>query len=240
MEFKRTFTPESKSTWEVFNRGNGFYIPPYQREYGWDEGNIRRLFEDVGHGLMQLLRKEEKNSITFIGTLIVIDDAKPEEIAPNISRSDIPDNIFPVIDGQQRLTTILLMNICLHDEIRRRSIKFEESEDTPFKWLCDRTNDVSLDLQMKFLEDKIRPEDSIYKWQPRMIRAYIDSWGREEHEAKYESPIAAFIHGYAKHIYSGNENVTNKPYLGDGYINRSDVLGTNYGKIRGLIKMVAG
>ena len=38
MELKKIFTAESKSTWDVLNRGIGFYIPPYQREYDWDEG----------------------------------------------------------------------------------------------------------------------------------------------------------------------------------------------------------
>ena len=121
MELRKTFPAESKSVSEVLKRGSGFYIPPYQRQYGWDEGHIRRLFEDINHGLVQLLAKEKKDSITFIGTLIVIDDLPRDTITPNISRSDMPDSILAIIDGQQRLTTISLMNICLHDEIKRRS-----------------------------------------------------------------------------------------------------------------------
>ena len=245
MELKKIFTAESKSTWDVLNRGIGFYIPPYQREYDWDEGHIKRLFEDISHGLMQLLRKKEKDSITFIGTLIVIDDARPETIAPNISRSDIPDKILSVIDGQQRLTTILLMNICLHDEIRRRSIKFEKGDTFAFEWLYDRINQISLELQETFEEDKRRGE-GVYQWQPRMIRAYVDSWARSEREAKYKSPIAAFIHGYSKHIYNENENKTNKPYMGEGLytgegnIDKSEVLWTNYETIRNLVEEVSG
>ena len=239
MELKKIFTAESKSTWDVLNRGTGFYIPPYQREYDWDEGNIRRLFEDINHGLMQLLRKEEKDSITFIGTLIVIDDVRPETIAPNISGSDIPDKVLSVIDGQQRLTTIMLMNICLHDEIMRRSINFEQETEPAFEWLCDRTNQICLDLQETFEEDKRRGE-GVYQWQPRMIRAYVDSWARQEREAKYESPIASFIHGYTKHVHNGNGNQTNQPYLADGYINKADVLWKNYDEIRNRIRMISG
>ena len=245
MELKKIFTAESKSIWDVLDRGTGFYIPPYQREYDWDEGHIKRLFEDIGHGLMQLLRKEEKDSITFIGTLIVIDDARPETIASNISRSEIPNKILPVIDGQQRLTTILLMNICLHDKIRKYSIEFNDKDEPAFEWLYKKTTEVSLELQETFEEDK-RQGEAVYQWQPRMIRAYVDSWARSEGEAKYESPIAAFIHGYSKHIYNDNENKTNKlytgedPYTGEGYINKSDVLWKNYEKIQELIDVVSG
>ena len=240
MELKKIFTAESKSIWDVLDRGTGFYIPPYQREYDWDEGHIKRLFEDIGHGLMQLLRKkEEKDSITFIGTLIVIDDTRPETIAPNIPRSDIPDKILSVIDGQQRLTTILLMNICLHDQIRRRSIEFEAKDEPAFEWLYDRTTEVIAELQETFEEDKRRGE-GVYRWQPRMIRAYLDSWARSEREIKYESPIAAFIHGYSKHIRDDDEDKMNEKYTGEGYINKADVLWSNYGKIQGLLKIVLG
>ena len=232
MELRKIFTAESKSIWDVLDRGTGFYIPPCQRQYDWDEGHIKRLFEDIGHGLMQLLRKEKKDSITFIGTLIVINDTQPETIAPNVTKSDLPSKILEVIDGQQRLTTILLMNICLHDEITRRSTKLNKEDDC-IKWLCDRTIEVMDELRETFEGNKRRGED-VYQWQPRMIRAYPDSWARSKHEAKYESPIAAFIHGYSRHIY----DKINKPYTGEDYINKSDVLWGNYRKIRDLLKTV--
>ena len=131
MERKKTFGAESKRTWDVLDRSIGFYIPPYQRQYDWDKRHITRLFEDISHGLMELLREKNKDSITFIGTLIVIDDTRPETIAPNISNSNLPGNgnILSVVDGQQRLTTILLMNICLHDEIKRRRAKLEKKKE---------------------------------------------------------------------------------------------------------------
>ena len=240
MELKKIFDAESKSTWDVFDRGTGFYIPPYQRQYDWDEGHIKRLFEDIGHGLTQLLLKKKKDSITFIGTLIVIDDTQPETIAPNIARSDLPGNgkILEVIDGQQRLTTILLMNICLHDEITRRGAEFNEKDELAFRWLYDKTIEVSAELQETFEEDKRRGE-GVYRWQPRMTRAYLDSWARSEREAKYKSPIAAFIHGYSRRIHGDTESEMSKSYTGEGYINKSDILWSNYEKIQNLIEIVS-
>ena len=236
MEMKKIFGAESKSVSEVLKRGSGFYIPPYQRQYDWDEGHIRRLFEDINHGLVQLLVKEKKDSITFIGTLIVIDDLRSETIAPNISRSDMPDSILPVIDGQQRLTTISLMNICLHDEIKRRSVGLKDSGGLAFEWLSARIVEVLPDLQETFEEDKKSPEN-IYRWQPRIIRAYVDTWGRSRYEAKYESPIAGFIHGYLKRIHNEGEKGKDEPYTAEGYINESDVLWKNYVKIQNQIEI---
>ena len=241
MEIKDIFKAESKSTWDVLNRGFGFYIPPYQRQYDWDREHIERLFEDISHGLMQLLVKEKKNSITFIGTLIVINDMLPETIAPNISISDLPNNILSVIDGQQRLTTILLINIGLHDEITRRENKMKKKNEPDFEWLYDEIIDVVANLQETFEEDKRRSRgEKIYQWQPRMIRAYDDSWSCSEQEARYESPIAAFIHGYSKRIHDGNESIMNKPYTADGYVSKENVLWKNYENIQNLLKKVSG
>ena len=94
-------------------------------------------------------------------------------------------------------------------------------------------------LQETFEEDKISG-DGVYQWQPRMIRAYVDSWSRSEHEAKYKSPIAAFIHGYSKRIHTAaDENRRNEPYIGDGYVSKIRLYyGTNYGKIQNLIESV--
>ena len=238
MELRKTFPAESKSVSEVLKRESGFYIPPYQRQYDWDEGHIRRLFEDINHGLVQLLVKEEKDSITFIGTLIVIDDLPPETIAPNIYRSDMPDSILAVIDGQQRLTTIALMNICLHDEIKRRSVKLKDTSGLAFEWLSARIVELLPNLKETFEEDKKSPED-IYRLQPRIIRAYVDTWGRSRREARYKSPIAAFIHGYSKRIHNEGENENNKPYTAEDYINKSDVLSKNYVEIQNQIKEVS-
>ena len=238
MELKRTFDAESKSTWDVLNRGFGFYIPPYQRPYDWDGRHIERLFEDIGHGLGQLLSQEKKDSITFIGTLIVINDTLPQTIAPNITRSELPNNVLSVIDGQQRLTTILLMTICLHDEINRRRAGLKNKDESAFKWLSDRIVEVHPNLQETFEEDR-RSGENEYQWQPRMIRAYVDSWGRSEHEAKYKSPIAAFIHGYSRHIHNMNESRTNQPYTGEDYVDKVDVLWKNYQKIRNLFRRVS-
>ena len=236
---RKIFSAESKSVSDVLGRGIGFYIPPYQRQYDWDEGHIRRLFEDINHGLSHLLIKEKKNSITFIGTLIVIDDTRPETIASNIFGSDMPDKILSIIDGQQRLTTILLINIRLHDEIRRRSIKIKDKGELAFEWLYDRAIQVDAELQETFEVDKRRPE-SIYRWQPRMIRAYDDLWARSENEAKYRSPIAAFIHGYSRCIHDNSEDSTNEPYTGENYIGNSGVLWKNYVKIQKLIEVISG
>ena len=231
MELRNIFNATPNSTWQVLcDSGVGFYIPPYQREYNWDRNHIDRLFEDVSHGLGLLV--ENKDSITFLGTLIVIDRAT----LPDADKSQLPNNVRLVIDGQQRLTTILLMNICLHDEIRRRGTKFKEEDEKALKWLYYKAIEVENRLQKTFEEDMNWGEEG-YQWYPRVIRAYDDQWSRLEEGAKYKSPIAEFIHGYSNHIRGTDSN---KQYTGTvGRIDKTNSVLINYGLIRRKLRTLS-
>ena len=225
------FNATPSSTWQVLcSPGVGFYIPPYQRGYDWDDTHIDRLFEDFGHGLRLLLKNED--SITFLGTLIVID----KDELPDANQEALPNKIRFVIDGQQRLTTVLLMNICLHDEIRRRGDKFKEKDGDASKWLYNQTIQVTAQLQKTFEED-MNYGDPGYQWYPRIIRAYDDSWSRWEDDAKYESPVAAFVHGYSNHIRGDDQT---KQYTANLSENDADKrLLRNYDVIRRNLRTMA-
>ena len=101
----------------------------------------------------------------------------------------------------------------------------------------DVADQVSKNLQETFEEDK-REGEGVYQWQPRMIRAYVDSWGCSREKAKYNSPIAAFIHGYSKHIHDRNEDSANEPYTVENSISDSEILRRNYAEIQDQIKAI--
>lgn len=73
---------------EFFN-GRFFEIPKYQRGYAWEKKNIRELFEDIEEAI-------EVKASHYIGTLV-------------LSRTEDRDNVFYVVDGQQRITTITMI-----------------------------------------------------------------------------------------------------------------------------------
>lgn len=80
-------------TLEIFFTGKFFKIPSYQRDYAWDESNIDDLLEDI----IESIETETKH---YIGTFI-------------LSKTKYP-NHFNVVDGQQRLTAIImLLNIAV-------------------------------------------------------------------------------------------------------------------------------
>ena len=88
-----------------------FFIPPFQRAYAWGRPEIERFFYDVRRIIESELDSNQKDKLEhFFGTLVL-----KEETEGFSTR-------WLIIDGQQRLTTVLLFLIALRDlEINERN-----------------------------------------------------------------------------------------------------------------------
>lgn len=196
MQISDVFGAHPKSVWEYLcENGQGLYVPAYQRQYSWDKSKISRLFEDACHGFSMLIDHED--SITFLGTIIAIHDTQYLTVNPLV-KGDVPSRVMTIIDGQQRLTTLLLINTVLHEEIRSRSLKLKDLEQDDRVWLHEECMKVVGRLAKTFEEDKDYGDDA-FRFYPRMIRAYDDSWSRKKDKANYSSPIGHYLHSYGKH-----------------------------------------
>src|SRR3989344_2496517 len=89
------FKPESLSIKAVFDADNYYQIPPYQRPFSWDNEQIDDLWDDLVSAF------EEGKEEYFLGSIIV---SKGEG-----------DKYLEVIDGQQRLTTLMILFCVLRD-----------------------------------------------------------------------------------------------------------------------------
>ena len=89
------FKPESLSIRAVFDSDNYYQIPSYQRPYSWENEQIDELWDDI------MTAFEEGKEEYFLGSIIV---SKEEG-----------DKYLEVIDGQQRLTTLMILFCVLRD-----------------------------------------------------------------------------------------------------------------------------
>lgn len=87
---------ESKNVSELFYGATTFEVPPYQREYAWDDEQVNPLLEDLGSFA------SSSEEFYVLGQLIV---------APISGSTDR----FAVVDGQQRMTSLYLLLIALLD-----------------------------------------------------------------------------------------------------------------------------
>ncbi|WQY83455.1 DUF262 domain-containing protein [Helicobacter pylori] len=92
--------------------GTIFSIPVYQRNYTWEEKNCGRLLQDI-ISISQNKKTHFMGSITYI--LHLIDDEK--------SLRQLQE--FVIIDGQQRITTLMLLLKAIETKIPNEEIKKE-------------------------------------------------------------------------------------------------------------------
>ncbi|PUD85553.1 DUF262 domain-containing protein [Helicobacter pylori] len=92
--------------------GTIFSIPVYQRNYTWEEENCEKLLQDIV-SISQNKKMHFMGSITYI--LHWIDDEK----------SLRPFQEFVIIDGQQRITTLMLLLKAIETKIPNEGIKKE-------------------------------------------------------------------------------------------------------------------
>ncbi len=92
--------------------GTIFSIPVYQRNYTWEEKNCEKLLQDIVN-ISQNKKTHFVGSITYI--LHFIDDGK--------SLRQLQE--FVIIDGQQRITTIMLLLKAIETKIQNEGIKKE-------------------------------------------------------------------------------------------------------------------
>ena len=96
------FPLEKLSIDQLYNSGDITYeIPVYQRNYAWEEDQIRTLVQDIYDAFKATPQKESY----YIGTLVTFDKG---------------DKVYEVIDGQQRLTTIYLLLKVLQTPIKNK------------------------------------------------------------------------------------------------------------------------
>ncbi|WP_305876651.1 DUF262 domain-containing protein [Helicobacter pylori] len=89
-----------------------FYIPVYQRNYAWEEKNCEKLLQDIA-SISQNKKTHFMGSITYI--LHLKDDEK--------SLRQLQE--FVIIDGQQRITTLMLLLKAIETKIQNEGIKKE-------------------------------------------------------------------------------------------------------------------
>lgn len=244
MEVKDIFEANSKNVREMLSEtGMGLYVPPYQRPYGWDKEKVAKLVEDILHGYASLLVDEE--SFTFLGTVITIHDINFITVQP-IVRQDVPAKVLTVIDGQQRLTSLIMLCLALHNQIRmaqRKLTKGQAEQDLSEeeRWLNGQALRIIQELSSTFHERQAYGNAPPY---PRMIRSFDDQWARNSDHAIYKSPISHLISTYVASLpAAGAEEPAKvaefKPSERDGNIEGEEAVIERFTQLMKLIKNIA-
>ena len=109
----------------VFDNIN-YLVPIYQRNYAWSEIQIVQLIEDIESSI------DGSNKNYFLGNLIV---------------NQTDNNVYEVIDGQQRLTTLYLIEKYLGVVFAKEALRFEarEKSNRTLSYVSDNSNPVLIE-----------------------------------------------------------------------------------------------
>ena len=87
-----------KNIKDVFN--SSYEIPQFQRRYSWEKNECDKLWNDILEHFLKIKDNIATGENYYLGTIVVY--------------KDINNSKFQVIDGQQRLTSLLLLIRALH------------------------------------------------------------------------------------------------------------------------------
>ena len=161
--------PKLKSVHEILNGQERFFIPAYQRGYRWSPAEVELLIDDIEQYGKEEGDKASSERCPFYSLQAVIVKHK--------------DELYEVIDGQQRLTTMLIILQALYivknkkmmklmletkkyDELKLEngfSIKYETRNDSG-EWLVDITKAFLIDEKNgnDNEKDKLKNQNSDY------------------------------------------------------------------------------
>ena len=184
------FKATAASLWETMTSHAGtagFRIPEYQRSYNWNQEKIARLLEDTANGLYYLTTSDE--SFTFLGTLILVSEKTKETTFDGSS--------LAIVDGQQRLTTLVLTVCALMEAINEQLHVLEHLPTDQKQWLFMEAN-FQLDELYRCAVGQLAGRGRTFSY-PRLVRTE-DARAREAKDTEYRSTVSRFLREFSRYF----------------------------------------
>ena len=102
-------TPQDQTLRNVFNAQRSYFIDIYQREYKWTKENVKTLLDDIGVRFSQHIRTDTQPKEI---QRQVLETFEPYFLNTYLTSTTAADTF--IVDGQQRLTTFLLILIKIY------------------------------------------------------------------------------------------------------------------------------
>lgn len=166
---------EQKYILKIFGDRTKYVIPPYQRAYSWTENECEELFEDLKNAYYT-----NKNEGCFLGNIIL----------STTNRDD-----FEVIDGQQRLTTLIMfLKVLYHFDQDNRKLKNTI-------WTLDDRTDAIIEQRVKtniFMEQDAKSFNEVLNQDYQYIK-------QKDKKDKFKSNVSYLFEKTKKFIDEGND-----------------------------------
>ncbi|MDN5063924.1 DUF262 domain-containing protein [Aliarcobacter butzleri] len=129
------------------DRGKNYFIPPYQRKYDWDKEQVEKLIDDIFEQANKKIEQAYKPY--FIGGIVLSQQS--------ILGEERSKKSLEVIDGQQRLTTLVLILASIVQLLKFQDRLFQDKKDVSEHLINDITKVLkinTLNLNTMIVEEK--------------------------------------------------------------------------------------
>ena len=193
---KTSFPLKEISIYNLFNGDKTIYeIPIYQRNYAWEKDEIFSLIQDA-YNAYDCQRCIQKKTPYYIGTLVTYFKG---------------DNLYEVIDGQQRLTTIfIILNILKIDCRNQLTYRARPKANRTINILeaQDDLNIFNDDIDFGIKRGKKYAEDSWGEIVPETERdGFVDYFKNHVHIVLYRVPRDIDLNHYFEIMNSRGEQL---------------------------------
>jgi hypothetical protein len=134
---------------EIFNDGYRFSIPRYQRPYAWTTDQAGEMFDDLARAARCEHQLEDSDPY-FLGSVVLVKDED--------------DPHADVVDGQQRLTTLVTLLSVVREFVPSFASSLDKrifQEGDPIKGTHDQARLTLRDQDQAFLEKHILDRDGV-------------------------------------------------------------------------------
>lgn len=174
---------------EIFNsrEKREYEIPIYQRNYAWEKEEIATLVQDVYDAF-----KTKEDKAYFIGTLVTYNKG---------------DNVYEVIDGQQRLTTLnLLLEVLGIDHINKLSYRARKKSDDTLNNIAslNRVEEKDIGIENGYKNAKSAVGDLISNDELESFKTFFR---KQVHIIDYEVPKDIDLNHYFEIMNSRGEQL---------------------------------
>ena len=157
---------------QLFNKQVQYSVPRWQRRYSWGKSTILQLLRD----LEDISKTNKANASHFGGTIITYSEVR----APGA-----PD-IFHVVDGQQRLTTISILLSCISEELAKTE-NFGESNPVDIQNMYLRNHGIP-DRKLSLQDNDDEQYQHILSGNPKGDGKVTEAWKLLQSEVASRGP----------------------------------------------------
>ncbi len=176
----------------------GFYIPDYQRPYTWDEENIKRLIETITSSIDSFFETDGKDDYyAFLGAILTVSGSEELKSAYNIRQDESPGTVHALIDGQQRITSLILFIAEFYKRFHKLKKEFEFIEESIRTEINNSLTNALYDSKtFLFIRNagfERGQEETNHEFLPKIINGAKEDVWRKNIKGTYNSPIAKYL-----------------------------------------------